>query len=164
MSKGIMGMSETLIVALLAGGLLGLIRHNGGVAYMIEKIEKAISSPRGCEFGVALLVCVVNLFTANNTVAIVIAGPIANTLSKRFNCEPKRIASILDATSCVVQGALPYGAQILIALGIVKGAGVALGSFNVIGCLFYPWFLAFSLIISIMIHAKKQQNEAIADK
>ncbi|MCQ2397245.1 MAG: Na+/H+ antiporter NhaC family protein [Lentisphaeria bacterium] len=156
MSNGISGMSETLIVAILAGGLLGLIRHNGGTEYLIEKIKNRISSARGCEFGIVLLEAVINLFTANNTVAIVIAGPIARELSGKFNCVPKRIASILDTTSCVVQGLIPYGAQILIAIGLVKSAEteMSLSSFELIRFLFYPQMLFITMIVSIAICRK----------
>ena len=148
--KGVLGMSETLIVAILAGGLLGVIRHNGGISYLLQKIEKAIAGTRGCEFGVALLVTVVNLFTANNTVAIVVAGPVARSLSEKYQCDPRRIASILDATSCVVQGVIPYGAQILIAIGVAKNAGLEISSILLIASLYYPFFLLLSLAVSII--------------
>ncbi len=149
--KGTLGMAETLIVAILAGGLLGVIRHNGGVRYLLEKIRKSVSGRKGCEFGVALLVAVVNLFTANNTVAIVVAGPIARELSRKFGCDPRRIASILDTTSCVVQGMIPYGAQILIAIGIAGEAGLEVPSLQLIAVLFYPMFLGVALLASILI-------------
>ena len=149
--KGTLGMAETLIVAILAGGLLGVIRHNGGISYLLEKIRSVISGRKGCEFGVVLLVAVVNLFTANNTVAIVVAGPIARELSQKFGCDPRRIASILDTASCVVQGMIPYGAQILIAIGIAKGAGLDVPSLPLIAALFYPMFLGIALLVSILI-------------
>lgn len=147
---GTLGMAETLIVAILAGGLLSIIRHNGGISYLLKKIQKMISGKKGCELGVSLLVGMINLFTANNTVAIVIAGPIAKVLSDKFHCDPRRIASILDSTSCVVQGLIPYGAQILIAIGVAKGAGIEISSFCLIRCLFYPMLLALALILSIL--------------
>ena len=115
------------------------------------KIEKMISGKRGCELGVALLVGMVNLFTANNTVAIVIAGPIAKVLSDKYHCDGRRIASILDTMSCVVQGMIPYGAQILIAIGVAKSAGIELASFDLIKYLFYPMLLAIALIFSITL-------------
>lgn len=154
--QGAMGMSETLIVALLAGGLLGLIRHNGGVAWLIGLIERTIGSVRGCEFGVAALVAAVNLFTANNTVAIVIAGPIAKNLSDRFGCRPARIASILDTTSCVIQGIIPYGAQLLIATSLAKNAGCPVDVFAVIGHLYYVWLLAVAVIVAIVATGRKR--------
>ena len=152
--KGTLGMAETIIVAILAGGLLSLIRYNGGISYIISKIEKMIKNQKGCEFGIAFLTAAVNLFTANNTVAIVVAGPIAKMLSDKYKCDPKRIASILDTTSCAVQGMIPYGAQILIAIGIAKGAGLDIPSLKLVIALYYPMFLAAALIFSIAIGKK----------
>ena len=152
---GSLGMSETLIVALLSGGLLGVIRANGGIEFLLKKISLMVKSRRGCEFGVALLVSVVNLFTANNTVAIVIAGPIARDMSLKYSCDPRRIASILDAASCVIQGIIPYGAQILIAVGIAKEARVKLASLELITLLIYPMFLGLALLASILFSRKR---------
>ena len=153
--RGALGMSETLIVAILAGGLLALIRYNGGISYLIGKIEKMIKSTKGCEAGIALLVAAVNLFTANNTVAIVVAGPIAKMLSDKYNCDGKRIAGILDTASCAVQGLIPYGAQILIAVGIANGAGIEVPAFGLTAALYYPMLLAISLAAAIAIGRKK---------
>ncbi|MBR2723225.1 MAG: Na+/H+ antiporter NhaC family protein [Lentisphaeria bacterium] len=153
--RGALGMSETLIVAILAGGLLALIRYNGGISYLIGKIEKMIKSSRGCEAGIALLAAAVNLFTANNTVAIVVAGPIAKMLSDKYNCDGKRIAGILDTASCAVQGLIPYGAQILIAVGIANGAGIEVPAFGLTAALYYPMLLAVSLAAAIAIGRKK---------
>ena len=147
--KGTLNMAETLIVALLAGGLLGTIRHNGGITYLIGKIETRIKSTGGCELGCAFLVTLVNLFTANNTVAIVVAGPVARELSLRYGCDNKRIAAILDTASCVAQGIIPYGAQILIALGVAKSSGVVVPVNQLIGSLYYPMLLAAALILFI---------------
>ena len=147
--KGALGMSETLVVAILAGGLLSIVRHNGGIRFLMNAIESKIKGKRGCEIGVCLLAAGVNLFTANNTVAIVITGPIAKDFSHRYGCDPRRIASILDTASCVVQGLIPYGAQILIALGIAKTAGVQVSSFGLIGSLYYPMLLGLALMFSI---------------
>ncbi|MBE6406816.1 MAG: Na+/H+ antiporter NhaC family protein [Lentisphaerae bacterium] len=157
---GTLGMAETLIVAILAGGLLGIIRHNGGISYLLMKIEKMISGKRGCELGIALLVGMVNLFTANNTVAIVISGPIAKVLSDKYRCDGRRIASILDTMSCVVQGLIPYGAQILIAIGVAKNAGIELASFDLIKYLFYPMLLALALFLSIVLAGAFRKKEA----
>ncbi|MBP5300017.1 MAG: Na+/H+ antiporter NhaC family protein, partial [Victivallales bacterium] len=155
MSGGMAGMCETIIVALLAGGLLGLIRYGGGISFLIQKIEKGIQSPRAAEFGVALLVGFVNLFTANNTVAIVVAGPIAAEISRKFHCQPKRIASILDTTSCVIQGIIPYGAQILIATGIAKTAGLQVTALDLLAHLRYPQLLALALFLYIAFGTRK---------
>ena len=150
--QGTLGMSETLIVAILAGGLLQTIRRNGGIGYLMEKIKKPVRSSRGCEFGVLILVSVINLFTANNTVAIVIAGPIARELSEQYHCSAKRIASILDTGSCVVQGMIPYGAQILIAAGVAQTSNLDVSSLSLVASLFYPMILGVCLIAAIAIH------------
>ena len=158
--QGTLGMSETLIVAILAGGLLQTIRRNGGIGYLMEKIRKPVRSARGCEFGVLILVSVINLFTANNTVAIVIAGPIARELSEQYHCSAKRIASILDTGSCVVQGMIPYGAQILIAAGVAQTSKLDVSSLSLVGSLFYPMILGVCLIAAIALHREKQPATA----
>lgn len=147
--KGILGMSETLIVALLAGGLLAMIRANGGVAYLLGSITRRIHTAKGAETGVFLLTGIINLFTANNTVAIVIAGPLARELSEKFHCDPKRIAGILDTASCFVQGVIPYGAQILIAAGLAKSAGVEVSTLTLAGTMIYPWLMGFAVLLNI---------------
>ena len=158
--QGTLGMSETLIVAILAGGLLQTIRRNGGIGYLMEKIRKPVKSARGCEFGVLILVSVINLFTANNTVAIVIAGPIARELSEQYRCSARRIASILDTGSCVVQGMIPYGAQILIAAGVAQTSNLDVSSLSLVGSLYYPMILGVCLIAAIAIHSEKQPAPA----
>ena len=156
--KGTLDMAETLIVALLAGGLLGTIRHNGGIAWLIGKIEKSIKSKSNCEFGCALIAILVNLFTANNTVAIVVAGPVARELSLRYGCDNKRIAAILDSASCVAQGLLPYGAQVLIALGAARSAGLSISVNGVIGMLYYPMLLGAALVVFIAVGSLKKKR------
>jgi Na+/H+ antiporter NhaC len=153
--QGTLGMAETLIVAILAGGLLKLIRYNGGIAFLMEKIRKAIRTGRGCEIGIFLLVSIVNLFTANNTVAIVIAGPIAKELSDRYGCEPRRVSSILDTASCFVQGLIPYGAQMLIAVGVAKTSGIAVSTLGLLGTQYYQWLMLAAVIISFVYRGKK---------
>ena len=147
--KGTLGMSESLIVAILAGGLFRIVQRNGGILWLTERISALVKGPRTCEFGVGLLVAAVNLFTANNTVAIVIAGPIAKTCSERFRAMPVRIASVLDTVSCVIQGLIPYGAQILIALGVAKGLSVDISSFELIGSLYYQPLLLLAVVASL---------------
>ncbi len=151
LGKGTLGMSETLIVAILAGGLFSTIQANGGVRWLTDRISTLIRGPRSCEFGTFLLVSLVNCFTANNTVAIVIAGPIAKTCSDKFNAIPVRIASVLDTASCVIQGLLPYGAQILIALGIAQTAKCSLSAFDLIQHLYYQPLLALAVFVSILL-------------
>jgi Na+/H+ antiporter NhaC len=153
--KGTLGMSETLVVALLAGGLLGLIRHNGGIDWLMEKIGATVHGVRGCELGVLLLVSAVNLFTANNTVAIIVAGPVAKSLSERFGAKDERVASILDTGSCILQGVIPYGAQLLMAVSLSAGAGVELGAFPLIGKLYYQGILLVAVLVAIALPRRR---------
>ena len=149
--KGTLNMSETLIVALLAGGLLGLIRHNGGIAWLMEKIGAMVRGTRGCELGILALVFAVNLFTANNTVAIIVAGPVAKSLADRFGAKPERVASVLDTGSCILQGVIPYGAQLLMAVSLAAGAGVAVGAIPLIGRLYYQGILLVAVLVAIAL-------------
>lgn len=151
LGKGTLGMSETLIVALLAGGLFRSVQANGGIAWLTEKIARLVKGPRSCEAGVAVLTASVNFFTANNTVAIVIVGPIARECAIRFKANPTRIASVLDTCSCIVQGLIPYGAQILIAIGVAKGLDLSIGSFDLLKCLYYQPLLALSVLVAIVL-------------
>ena len=145
---GTISMATTLIVALLAGGLLLLVRYNGGISYIIEKTGAWIKGRKTCEAGICFLVGVINLFTANNTVAIITAGPIAKELSQKYGVCPKRTASLLDTVSCCVQGMIPYGAQILIATSLA--ASVSLSPFIIMKGLFYPWLMLLGVIFSII--------------
>ncbi len=147
---GTVSMSNTIIVALLAGGMLQLVRWNGGITYIINKTEKFITSKRLCEFGICFLVGIINLFTANNTVAIITAGPIARELTEKYGVDPKRTASLLDTTSCCVQGMLPYGAQILVATGLA--ASISISSFSIIKCLYYPVLMGFGILVSLFLN------------
>ncbi len=151
---GARSMADTLVVALLAGGLLKVIRYNGGIEYLMQKIEHRIRGRRSCETGIALLVGMVNIFTANNTVAIVIAGPIAKDLAKRYDVPPARSASILDTMSCVVQGIIPYGAQILTAAGLAGTAAVS--ALDLMKYLCYPYLLALCMLLSILLRRRNR--------
>ena len=144
---GCSSMSSTLIVAMLAGGLLLLVRYNGGITYIIKSTQNWIKSKKTCEIGICFLVGIINLFTANNTVAIITSGSIARELSDKHGLKPERTASLLDTTSCIVQGLIPYGAQILIAVSLA--ATINASSFTVMKGLFYPILMLFGLIFSI---------------
>ena len=144
---GTTSMATTLIVAMLAGGLLLLVRDNGGIIYIIKKTEKFIFNKKSCEVGLCFLVGIIDLFTANNTVAIITSGLIAKELSTKFGVSPVRTASLLDTTSCIVQGMIPYGAQILIATGLAASIGVS--SFTILKGMFYPILMLLGLIFSI---------------
>ena len=114
-----------------------------------------MKGPRSCEAGVAVLTAAVNCFTANNTVAIVIAGPIAKECSDRFGANAVRIASVLDTASCVVQGLIPYGAQILIAIGVAKGQDYSIDAVSLLKCLYYQPVLAAAVFLSFFLARRR---------
>ncbi|MBQ9411283.1 MAG: Na+/H+ antiporter NhaC family protein [Bacteroidales bacterium] len=144
--SGIGGMGELIIVSLLAGGMLELIRYNGGLEFIIGKLTRRIRGPRGASASIAALVSLVNICTANNTIAIITVGPLAKDISARFKLDPRKTASILDTFSCLVQGILPYGAQMLMASGL---AGVS--ALSIIGNLYYPFALGIMACLSILL-------------
>lgn len=146
MGGGMTGMGELIIVTLLAGGVLALIRYNGGIAYIIGKITSHIRGRRGAEFSIAALVSMANLCTANNTIAIITAGPIAKEISDKFHIPPRRSASILDTFSCLVQGVIPYGAQMLMAAGIAQVSPLMIMEY-----LYYPLILGVCSIAAIAL-------------
>ena len=143
--SGIGGMGELIIVSLLAGGLLEIIRYNGGLEFIIGRLTRRIRGPRGASASIAALVSLVNICTANNTIAIITVGPLAKDISYRFGLDPRKTASILDTFSCLVQGILPYGAQMLMASGL---AGVS--ALSIIGNLYYPFALGIMACLSIL--------------
>lgn len=142
---GTISMATTLIVAMLAGGLLLLVRYNGGITYIIKETGRWIKNKKTCEAGICFLVGIINLFTANNTVAIITSGSIAKELSEKHGVNPIRTASLLDTTSCVVQGLIPYGAQILIAVSLAS-----VSSFTILKGMFYPVLMSLGLIVSVL--------------
>ena len=140
-------MANTIVVAMLAGGLLLLVRYNGGITYIIRETERWIKNKQTCEMGICFLVGIINLFTANNTVAIITSGSIVKELSEKYELKAERAASLMDTTSCCVQGMIPYGAQILIATAL--SASIGMSSFSILKGLFYPALMLFGLIFSI---------------
>lgn len=146
MNDGIMGMGELIVVTLLAAGMLGVIRYDGGIEQHISRMARHISSRRGAELMIAFLVIVMNICTANNTVAILTTGGIARDIAERFSIAPRRAASLLDTFSCFTQGLLPYGAQLLMAAGL---AGLA--STAIVPYLFYPFALGLAALLSIFM-------------
>lgn len=146
-SNGIAGMSELIIISLLIAGTIEIIKFNGGIDFILSKGIKNFKSKRGAEYGIATLVSLVDVCTANNTVAIVTVGPIAKDISDKFELEPKRVAGILDMFSCVFQGIIPYGAQLISAAGLA-----AISPFAIMKFLFYPYLMGICAIIAIYIH------------
>ena len=145
MGEGTSGMFETMIVTILVASIGALMKEFGGFEFILQLITRGFKSRRGGEFGIGLLVSIMDIATANNTVAIVMAGPLAKDVSKEFDVSPARTASILDIFSCIWQGIIPYGAQLLIAAGL---AGI--GSITIVPFLFYQGFLLIAVLISII--------------
>ena len=142
---GIAAMSDLIIVTLLAGGLMELIRANGGLDFIIDRLTRHIKGERGAQFSIAALVCIADICTANNTIAIISTGSIAKEISDRFGLDPRKTASILDTFSCLIQGIIPYGAQLLIAAGL---AGIS--SASIIPHLYYPFLMGAMAVLSII--------------
>ena len=145
MGEGIMGMSELIIVTLLAGGMLSLIRHNGGIDWLISVLTRRINGQRGAKFTIALLVLFSDLCTANNTIALITVGPVARDIADRYGVDRRLSASLLDTFSCFAQGLIPYGAQLLMAAGLA-----AISPFDIIGHLYYPLLLGAIAVLGIL--------------
>ncbi len=146
MGTGTSGMFETMIVTILVASISALMREHGGFEAILAFIHRHASTKKGGMFGICLLTALMDIATANNTVAIVIAAPIAKEISTEYHVEPKKVASLLDTTSCIFQGLIPYGAQLLIAASL---AGIS--SLRIIPFLFYQFLLTLFVIISILI-------------
>lgn len=146
-STGISGMSELIIISILIAGTIEIIKHNGGIDFILNKGLRSFKSKRGAEYGIATLVSLVDICTANNTVAIVTVGPIAKDISNEFDLEPKRVAGIMDMFSCVFQGIIPYGAQLISAAGLA-----AISPFSIMKYLFYPYLMGICAIIAIYFY------------
>ena len=153
MGTGITGMGELIIITLLAGGMLETIRYNGGIDFIIASLTRHVTGKRGAELSIAALVSVANLCTANNTIAIITTGPIAKDIAKRFHLDRRKTASILDTFSCLIQGIIPYGAQMLIAAGL---AGIS--PLGIIGNLYYPFCMGACAILAILIRYPRRYS------
>ena len=151
--NGISGMGDLIMVTMLAGGMLEVIRVNGGLDYIVNGLTKRISGKRGAEFSIAGLVSLANLYTANNTIAIITTGQIARDIAERFGIDPRKAASIMDTFSCLVQGFIPYGAQLLMAAGL---AGVS--SISISGYLYYPFVMGLFAIMSIIFRLPRRYS------
>lgn len=155
MGDGITGMGDLIVVTLLASGLLGLIKHNGGIHFVINWLTRHISGARGAQACIALLVSVVNVCTANNTIAIITVGELSKRIADKFHLQPRKVASILDTCSCIVQSILPYGAQALLAAGL---SGLSPVSF--VEYMYYPAFLVLMVALSIIFRFPKPVKQA----
>lgn len=158
MGSGVSGMFETSMVAILVAAMCELIREYGGFEALLQFIRKVFKGKKGGQLGVGLLVGAMDIATANNTVAIVMANPIAKEMAEEYDISPKKTASLLDTFSCVFQGVIPYGAQMLVAISAVHELGYTISAFEIIPKLFYPaLLLVSSLIFIFFVPAKKEQ-------
>ena len=153
MGKGILSMGELIIVTLMAAGILELIRQQGGIDFIIQQLTRRVTSKRGAEFSIAALVSLVDICTANNTVAILTVGGITKEVGDRFGVDNKKCASILDTFSCTIQGIIPYGAQMLIAAGLASINPIA-----ILPYLYYPFTLGIVALLSILLRYPKRYS------
>ena len=153
MGDGILGMGELIIITMMAGGLLEIIRENGGIDFIIKRMTAHVSSKRGAELSIAALVTLTNICTANNTVAIITVGGIAKQIGDRFGVDNRKCASLLDTFSCFTQGIIPYGAQLLMAAGLAK-----LNPIDIVPFLYYPLSLGLSALLAILLRLPKRYS------
>ena len=153
LGSGISGMGELIIISLMAGGMLELIRFNGGVDYIIEVLTRRISGKKGAEICIAALVSLANVCTANNTIAIITVGPLANDIATKYGVDKRKSASILDTFSCVIQGIIPYGAQMLMAAKLAS-----ISPISIIEYLYYPLGILVMAMFSIFARWPKKYS------
>ena len=153
MGNGIIGMGELIIIAMMAGGMLEIIRENGGIDFIINKITAHVNSKRGAELSIAALVSMVNICTANNTVAILTVGNISKKIGDRFGVDNRKAASILDTFSCMVQGLIPYGVQMLLAAGLAN-----LSPMDILPYLYYPLAIGVAALLTILLRYPKRYS------
>ena len=153
MGEGIVGMGELIIITMMAGGLLEIIKHNGGIDYLIRVLTSHVGNKRGAELSIAALVSMVNLCTANNTVAILTVGGIAKQIGDRYGVDNRKCASILDTFSCTMQGIIPYGAQMLMAAGLAQ-----LNPVSILPYLYYPLVVGIAALLSILFRYPKRYS------
>lgn len=155
MGSGTSGMFETCMVAILVAAMCALIRENGGFDVLLHLIHRIFRGKKGGQLGIGLLVGLLDFATANNTVAIVMANPIAKEMSEDYGISPRKTASLLDTFSCIAQGILPYGAQMLVAISALHELGYELSAFEIMANLFYPGMLLISSLIFIFLLPEK---------
>ena len=151
MNEGMTSMFELSLICITIGGIVGLIKYYGGIDYILYQVSRLIKTSRGAELGIASLTVFVNAALANNTITILIVGPLAKDIADKHQVDPRRSASILDTMSCFVQGFLPYGAQVLAALA---AASMALSPFAILQHLYYPYLLGISTLVFIFLRKR----------
>lgn len=157
--NGIVSMGDLIVMAILAAGMLEMIRYNGGIDYLISRLTKNISGRRGAEFSIATLVGLVDVCTANNTVSIITTGPIAKDIATKYQISPRRSASILDTASCCLQGLIPYSAQIITATGLAAASGATLSPLSICQYLYYPMGIGIAVALTILFGSKKKPSQ-----
>ncbi len=158
MGSGVSGMFETCMVAVLVAAMCALIREYGGFEALLSAIRRVFKGRKGGQLGMGLLVCAMDIATANNTVAIVMANPIAKEMAHEYGVTPRKTASLLDTFSCISQGAIPYGAQMLVAISAASELGFEVTAFNIIPNLFYPGLLLISSLVFIFLIPQKNYD------
>ncbi|GAA0117588.1 Na+/H+ antiporter NhaC family protein [Clostridium senegalense] len=159
-ATGALNMGELIIVSILIGGIVEIIKDNGGIEFIISFIASKIKSKRGAELGIAILVSIVNLFTANNTISIVTVGPMAKEISETYDLDSSRVATLLDVFSCVIQSLIPYGAQLLSAAALS-----ALSPFAILKYTYYPVVMGvFTIIFILGVKGSKKDNKVLTEE
>ena len=153
MGDGILGMSELIIITMMAGGLLEIVKQQGGIDFIIKRLTRHVNTKRGAELSIAALVSLVNLCTANNTVAILTVGGISKHIGDRYGVDNRKAASILDTFSCMTQGLIPYGAQILMAAGLAQ-----LNPISIVPYLYYPLAIGIAALLAILLRYPKRYS------
>ena len=153
MNGGIISVGEMVMIAMMAGGMLGMIKLNGGIDYLIEKLTAHVNTRRGAELSIAALVSLVNICTANNTIAILTVGGISRQIGDKYGVDNRKAASILDTFSCCIQGILPYGVQLLLAAGL---SGIS--PIDILPYLYYPFAIGLAALIAIIIRYPKKYS------
>ena len=153
--EGFLGMNEIFLLALLTGGLAGIVENMGGITFLLNKAKQMMRGQKSAYFGMGFLVSLIDAAIANNTIAIVLSGKVAKNITEKYNLSPKFSASVLDIFSCIVQGILPYGAQILI---LIKLSENKVNYLEILQNAWYLYFLLFFVVLSIFIQSRKQNQ------
>lgn len=156
---GIKNMYDITVISIMVAGIIGLVKANGGIDFILNGIKKHVRTPKGAQLGIAALSSLVDISTANNTVAIVMAGPIAKDISAEFSIPPKRTAALLDIFTSMWQGVIPYGAQILYACAGASAVGLMISPVDLIPYLFYPILMGISAVLFIIFFGNRSQDK-----
>ncbi len=157
---GIKNMYDITVISIVVAGVIGLVKANGGIDYILSAIKRHVHTPRGAQLGIAALSSLVDISTANNTIAIVMAGPIAKDISAEFGVTPRRTAALLDIFTSVWQGLIPYGAQLLYACAGAAAMGLTLNPMELLPYLFYPVLMGIGALLFILFSGRKKEKQS----